>query len=510
MSTKTKTFSNITKINTKIFVHPLLDSEHIENIYAQIKSRKNFTEIPWVKYQIKETDFRVKTASLTTPTKLDLTRGVHFLQIISPLHENFSGYLLSNEFTENKDGTYTYQCQDMSRMYQSKRNFLLMGDVKTHRVLQSLITRGVIPLTGKVPDSLKSRCKSILSGLRPESYYDQGLWSNYLKINTMKYKKKRIIRNKSMMEIIRDLTIGEMRYVDVFFDDNGVLQIKPFSVRDWLNTGLILTDDDVSSRKFKFDTTNAITGGLIESTDKTKVGKVYWSSSLVGLDLSAFFGSIIAETGNPNQSTTTSSGSNKSNATKKTTTKKNATTNPFNNKKKRILVSEDRGGSAGFKSGIIKKLEKDGWSVTDLGTGPGTHSASYKKLSKKYAVNLTLYNGVDPKTVDEPITGWLKGAHEKYGVQLVQMFDSKGWLKKTGKYNKKGMYYRRHGDFRGYRVPKAWDDNYSGAGGGVLIEDLHKWYLKYYPRVIYCCGTSVSEAYAQFAAGGYFKYKGIK
>ena len=510
MSTKTKTFNNITKINTKIYVWPHTDSS---GIHTGTYYRKKFTEIPWVKYQIKESDFRVKTASLTTPTKLDLTRGVHFFQIISPLHENFSGYILSNEFTENKDGTYTYQCQDMSRMYQSKRNFLLVGDVKTHRVLQSLITHGDVPIKGKVPDSLKSRCKSVLSGLRPEAYYDQSLWSNYLKINTMSYKKKMIIRNKSMMEVIRDLTIGDRRYVDVFFDDNGVLQIKPFSVRDWLNTGLILTADDVSSRKFKFDTTNAITGGLIESTDKTKPGKVYWSKSLVGLNLSAFFGDLIAETGNPNQSTTTttSSGSNKSNATKKNKqSKKNATTNPFNNKKKRILVSEDRGGSAGFKSGIIKKLKKDGWSVTDLGTGPGTHSTSYKKLSKKYAVNLTLYNGVDPKTIDEPITGWLKGAHEKYGVQLVQMFDSKGWVKKTGTYNKKGIYYKRHGDFRGYRVPKAWDDNYSGARGGVLIEDLHKWYLKYYPRVIYCCGTSVSEAYAQFAAGGYFKYKGIK
>jgi len=121
---------------------------------------------------------------------------------------------------------------------------------------------------------------------------------------------------------------------------------------------------------------------------------------------------------------------------------------------------------------------------------------------------LTIYNGPDPKTIDEPVTGWLKGRHEKYGVRLVQMFDSKGWTSKTGKYNKKGMWYKRNGDFKGYRVPKAWDDNYSGARGGVLIEDLHKWYVKYHSKVCYCCAPSASEAYKQFKAGGYLKMKG--
>ena len=318
------------------------------------------------------------------------------------------------------------------------------------------------------------------------------------------------------METIRDLTIGYMRYIDVYFDDNGRLQIEPFSVKDWSKNGLYLTTGDVVERKFKFDTTNAITGVLIAAEEEGKIGKKYTSADVLGLDLTAFFGYLNDSASNPNQSAKSSSGSSTSNAVKNSTssTKKNTTVskngNPYNNKTKRIIVSEDRGGTPGFKSGIIQKLKNDGWSVTDLGTGPGTHSRSYNILSKKYAVNLTLYNGVDPKTVDECVTGWLKGKHEKYGVQLVQMFDTKGWTSETGKYNKKGMRYYKYGDFTGYRVPKAWDDNYSGVSGGVKINDLNAWYLKYYPKVIHCCGPSVSEAYAQFAAGGYFRYKGIK
>jgi len=91
----------------------------------------------------------------------------------------------------------------------------------------------------------------------------------------------------------------------------------------------------------------------------------------------------------------------------------------------------------------------------------------------------------------------------------VHMFDSSSWTSRTGKYNKKGIWYKRYGDFEGYRLPKAWDDNYSGVSAGVKIENLGAWYKKYHSKVRYCCGPTPAEAYKQFQAGGYFKYKGI-
>ena len=505
MSSETITVENLVNVDSKVYIG-------VHETGSSLVKWGGGMEIPFNKYSIKESDFRVKTATVTTPTYVDLTTQPYLVKIVSSLHENFIGFMLSDEFTENKDGSYTYQCQDMSRQYQSKFDLNLAGNVKVIRALKYLLSRGGIPLKGTITDTMKKNFKSVLSGLHPEAYYDQKLWGNYLNINTMSYKPKMIIRNKNIMEVIRDLTIGYMRYVDVYFDENsGMMQIEPFSAKDWMNSGIILTTDEVSSRKFKFDTTNAITGAVIQSNERTKLGNVYQSTTLTGLNLAAFFGTLTGEASNPNQSNSSSSGSStSSNAvknTKKTTTNTKTTSmkNPFNNKSKNIIVSAD-GGSAPFKNKIVNLLKKDGWSVKDLGVGPGTHSTSYNILNKKYAVNLTIYNGPDPKTIDEPVTGWLKGKHEKYGVTLVQMFDSSSWTSKTGKYNKKGMWYKRFGDFSGYRLPKAWDDNYSGASGGVLINDLGAWYKKYDSKVKYCCGPTADYAYKQFKAGGYFKY----
>ena len=496
--------TNLVNIDTKIYIYQLSSGNNL------VYWTGGGTEIPFTKYQIKETDFRVKTANITTPTRLDLTGGVHTIKIVSSFHENFTGFLLSDEFTENKDGTYTYQCQDMSRQYQTKIELNMTGSVTIHRVLKWLMTRGGIPTTGTITKELSDTWKGVLSGLRPQAYYDQKLWGNYLNINTMSYKPNMIIRNKSIIETIRDLTIGEMRYIDVYFDeDSGLLQIEPFSVKDWMNSGLYLTTDEVMERKFKFDTTNAITGALIEAENKGSIGHRYLSKDLTGLNLSAFFGYLNDSASSPIQSNgTSSSGSSKTNATtnkSKTSTNTANMKNPFNNKAKRILVSADD-GSDGYKKKIIEFLKKDGWSVTDIGTWSDAHSESYRRLDKKYAVNLTIFNGPDPKTIDECITGWLKGKHEKYGIMPVHMFDSSSWKGKTGRYNKKGMWYKRFGDFEGYRLPKAWDDNFSGARSGVLIENLGAWYKKYESKVRYCCGPTPAYAYKHFKAGGYFKY----
>ena len=487
------TDSNHVKVDSKVFVYHL---NQADSLFYWTDTGSNAVEIPYTNYKIKETDFRVKTATLTTPTALDLTTGIHIVKIITGLHENFIGEVLTDDFTENKDGTYTYQLQDMSREYQTKFELHLGGQANIYRTLIYLITRGGIPISGNITNEMKKNYKKILSGLRPSDLYEQSLWGNYVTMNTMKYAPKMIIRNKTMMEAIRDLTIGYMRYIDVYFDETtGILQVEPFSVHDWLNNGLILTADDVSERSFKFDTTNAITGALIQSTDSGGLGSKYVSTELIGLNLSAFFGYMNTSASNPNQNNSTTT---KATSTTKTSTKKtNLMKNPFNNKAKRIIVSAD-GGSSSFKNTMVNLLKKDGWSVNDLGVGPGTHSRSYNILDKKYAVNLTIYNGADPATIAEPVTGWLKGKHEKYGVTLVQMFDTSSWT------NPKGMKPYRYGNFNGYHCKKAWDDNYSS--GKVDIANLGAWYKKYINKVKHVCGPTPQYAFNQFNAGGYFKY----
>lgn len=471
-----------------------------------VPSWKTINQYPFEEYNIKESDHRIKTATFKSPVYFDLTNGQYYILIQSKYHENFAGIILDVEY-EEQTGMYNYQCQDFSRLYISKFEFF-SSSVKVYDLLRFLISKGGVPYKSAKSSTIKE-WSNVLAGLRARGKYNQSHYKgNIYAGNPFEKNIQLIIRDKSWIEAIRDIVFTRPGFFDVWFNDKGVLQITPLSKTDWENTGLHLSNNAYSNRKFKFATTNAITSVAVNGQDLTLGSKIS-SEDLTKLDLKAFFGDVATSVSNPNNNTkavTNSSNKTSAKTTSSSSTGKNG--NPFNNKTKRIIVSEDKGGSSGFKSGIIKKLKADGWSVTDLGTGPGTHSKSYDILSSKYAVNLTIYNGVDPKTIDEPITGWLKGKHEKYGVRLVQMFDTKGWTSKTGTYNKKGLWYKRHGDFKGYRVPKAWDDNYSGARGGVLIEDLHKWYMKYHSKVCYCCGTSASEAYKQFLAGGYLKMKG--
>ncbi|WP_407374155.1 hypothetical protein, partial [Methanobrevibacter sp.] len=329
---------------------------------------KDSPKLPLVEYNIKETDFRVKTATFTTPFYLDLTNGQNFVLISSIYHENFSGIILDVDYDE-ETGLYTYQCQDWSRNLISKFEF--KGNVKLYNLLRFLITRGNVSSKDKYA-KLNDYQKYMISGLKSLDRYNQSHFpGNKYNGNPFNQKRQLIIHDKSYIEAIRSLVFNSLGYFDVWFNDKGVLQIDPLSKTDWENTGLHLTADDYTNRKFKFSTTNAITGVIVNGPDLS-AGSVQTSKSLIDLDLTAFFGNVATSIQNPNNTTkaakTSSSSSKKTTSTKSTSTGSN-NGNPFNKKKKRILVSEDRGGSAGFKSGIIKKLKADGWSVTDLGTG---------------------------------------------------------------------------------------------------------------------------------------------
>ena len=467
----------------------------------------HWVEIPWTKYQIKESDFRVKTATLTSPTLLDLTTGQKFIKLVSTKHENFMGTVLDDDYTENKDGTYSYKLQDMSRQFMRKIVTISTGTVDNYRLLQSLLTGNQLGHTAKITSEVKQACKEMWSGLRAKYKYAGSYMGNPVGSNLMENKPKLIIRNATVMDAIRAICYSS-GYIDLYFDDNGILQLKPINLEDWRNTGLRLSVDETSSRQFKFDTTNSITRVLIGGETDTQLGTAYDSSDMVGLDLSAFFGYNSTYVDNPNKQS--SSGSKTTKATKNTNNQTNTNTapvgkngNPFNNKPKRIIVSADN-GSDSFRTSIINLLKKDGWSVTDLGTGSDQHSRSYDILDSKYAVNLTIYNGMCAGTIKECYDGWLKGKHEKYGVALVMMWDTHSWTSKKGKNNPKGDWYHRNGDMSDYYLAVAHD---WGNGGNPTIPNVEAYFKKY--KILYCCGTTPANAYAQFKAGGYARMKGL-
>lgn len=445
-------------------------------------------EIPFVKYEIKETDFRTKTASFVTDYPIDMTDGTRNVWIRSIYHENFAGLIIKHEFDENT-GLHTYQCQDNSRNYMGT-NYAFLVNCLVMNAIRSYVSVGKIPATRGPTSAERKKHSKILSGLKNVNLYDQALYKgNLTNVNYFKQRKNLAIKNESMMDTIRNLTIGSTRYIDLWFNERGVLHIDPLSRTDWLNTGLVLSAN--TDRKFVFDTTNAITN-IIVNGDVNLSSQLYSGSDLLGLDLSAFFGNL--STSIDSHTTTVNSTLNSSNTTKNSSSKKK-NNNPFNNKKKKVWINSDNGSNT-MKNALAKALKKDGWIVHIGATNSNAHVRDYFNVTKDYSVYITLYNGFCAGTIREAYSDKIQNVLKKKGVQLVPIWDTSLWT------NPNGMKPYRYGDFSKYTAKRAWDDNFSK--NDPSIKNVGDYFKK--NKATYCAGPSVSEIMKQFREGGYFKY----
>ena len=372
----------------------------------------------WSKYQIKETDMRQKTASFTSPQYLDLTTGLYTVLITSPYHEDFGGIILTVDY-DKSTGLYEYQCQDFSRKYQSKFS-LISKNNSYYNLLRLFLTQmGVSNGKGKVSSAKLKNYSRQLSGLRPKLYYDQGIWENGIKFNPMTNVQQMIFRDVSYIDAIRDLVFGTGAYIDVYFDKYGVLQIKPFSKNDWLQNGIYLTTPELASSKFKFDTTNIITGVVVNSEDRSKKGKYYSSEKLVRLDLSAFFGNLNASVDNPNKTTTSTSTKSTSNKkSTKTKTKEGTGITVFMN------IDNIHSKSADMKlmKDIGKYLKKRGYKIEIGGIGPGYHYSQINRV-KKNGIYMCIYGGACAGTLKEHwSSNHYKSVLKKKNAKMVVAF----------------------------------------------------------------------------------------
>lgn len=408
----------------------------------KIMNWKGAQKIPYIKYNIKESDMRIKTATFSSPQYLDLTTGLFAIRIVSKYHENFAGLVLDVTYDEKK-GTYDYQCQDFSRFYISK-NELIVAKKPIWKVLMALITHGKLKINKKM--SRKGYTK-ILSGLRAIKKYNQSLYpKQHYKGNPFLKNISFIARDKTTIEVIRDIVYSSPGYFDVYFNDRGILQIEPLSKIDWENTGLHISNDEFSDRKFKFSTTNAITGVRINGTD-AKGGKTIWDSDVLNkLYLTAFFGTNITSISNPIQSKATkSSGSSSSSST---VTNKN---NPYGTKSKTVYLNIDSidGDSSDNKkmTDMAAILRKNGWSVTICGVGNWTHYA--RRAEVKNGIWFTLYGGACAGTLYETCTNdWFRRPIVNHGSRTVV-----GFFPPAGDIRKGGKYYSW--------LPRAHDDGFS-------------------------------------------------
>ena len=477
-------YYNLTQTDSKVYVGVKGKANGIsEGVYEE-----KMMEVPFIKYSIKETEGRVKTAKLTLPHNFDLTNGVHQVKIVSKFHENFCGQILSDEYTENSDGSYSYQLQDMSREYQGKRAYYFTN-LNLYRFYQSLLTAGKFKINDKVTPTAKDAFKKVWSGLRPIECYNGKLWNNPLSTNWMEEKPNLIARNDTYIEIMR--SIGRAKgYVQIYFNENGILQIEPYSVTDWQNTGLYLTANETIKRQFKFDVTNVITSTAVAPKEKYDFNGVDYINPL---DLRLFFGDM-RDRIETSDTTKTSTSNSTSTSSSSSSTGNNG--NPFNSKAKKAYVDADD-GSGDFKSSFIKELKNKGWTVKDGGTGPGTHYADYSNVTKDYACLVTIYNGFCAGTIKEAYSSTIQNKLKNKGVQLVVVFDTRTWT------NPKGMKPYRNGDFTGYSAKRAWDDNFSSSDPS--IKNVSDFFKK--NNAVYCASPTVSGAIEQFVAGGYYKWK---
>ena len=454
-------------------------------------SWKSKIKMWYSKYSIKESDMRIKTATFDSPQYIDLTTGLYAVRIVSKYHENFAGIILEVTYDEDK-GIYSYQCQDFSRLYISKFE-MIANKVKIYNLLRILLTRGY--LGGKpTKKKLKTYSKQ-LSGLRKLTMYNQSLYEgNKYKGNPFAQNTSLIARDKSWIEVIRDVVFNSLGFFDVYFNDYGILQIEPLSKTDWENTGLHLTNKEIADRKFKFSTTNVITNVVANGTD-AKMGSYFKTSDLIGLDLKAFFGSITTSVSNQSNSTKKTT----SKSTSKTTTTSNVGTkdNPYGNKAKKIWIGAD-GGSGSFTQEICRLLEKNGWHTHYSGEGANVHWHDYFDVTSDYQIMAIVDNGVCCSTIKEAYeSSDCAPALKRKNVIPMFMFDSRQWT------NPKVRGPNRYGNFKGTVVHTAYDD----PSGYCQVMHVDDFFRKH--KAVYCASPTAQGMVDMFLKGGYFASKGI-
>lgn len=429
-----------------IQIKRFVDASNKQN---HISTWSGAVSMPYKKYSIKEEDMRIKTASFVSPNYIDLTTGQYAIRIVSKYHENFAGILLDVDYDEDTD-LYTYQCQDFSRLYMGKCE-CIWNKSRIYDGLLQLLAHGQM----KKKISRKG-FEDVCSGLRALKYYDQSLYPNqHYKGNPFKQNISLISRNKTEIELIRSLVFSRLGYFDIYFNDCGILQIKPLSKTDWENTGLHLSSTEYANRKFKFSTANAITGVVVNGSD-AKYGKSYTAKDLTKLDLKAFFGNVTTSISDPVQKSATKKTSNAvKNKNNSATVNKD---NPYGTKNKEVWVNMDEAGSGSSDWNYINKicslLEKNGWKVHNMGVGANIHTDSNQFSKCHDGIWWTIDNGMDPGTIRHlGYDSWCAGSIMKRGGRCVFacMMDNtkKYWVEK--------------GCDNWYDLHEAHDDGYSAG-----------------------------------------------
>lgn len=368
-------------------------------------------KIPYISYDITETDFRTKTATFDSSHKINLGKGSYAVKITHPCFETFSGIILDVE--DKKNGKYSYQCQDWNRIYMGKPIIHMKSDV--YFLVKKMLSYST--------DNSSWSWKGLLSLKK----YNQRKYGSTFEFNPFKNIKNVDIKDKPVKEAIDELVYSQHPFIDIHYNTTGIMKFTPYYLKEWKHPTVEIPLSQTTDYNYKLDTTNII----ITFMDK---GKPITFKKLFNSKKNVLKGFTTLKETMPTENTNA-----KTSNTNKTSTKQG---NPYGTKKKEVWVNMDEcwGHSADnrYLTIFCNELKKLGWKVHKLGVKPSLHTDYGKASQCRNGIWLTLDNGVDCEVLrhfghDE----WFKGQLVRHNSRAVIGFiNNAGNIKKGGKYYK--------------------------------------------------------------------------
>lgn len=375
----------------------------------------NCYEIPFEDYSIDESDFRNKTAKITSSHLINRIDYSWAVKITNPDHETFTGIIIDREKKPFK--SYDYQCQDWNRLYMGKPSLEMKGTV--HKIIKNVLNWAYYGSKSK-------------SGLLAKNKYEQRKYGSLSSFNPMKTIKNVSTRDKTVKEIVQNLVYAQKPFIDIHYNNVGVMKFTPYYVDKWLKAVASFHYGECVDFSYSYNTADIVT----QVVDGKKVYnfKQLFNSKTDPLSGLIFLGENIDEENNNNTSTNKTS-----NKTSKTN---NKTSNPYGTKRKEVWVNMDEcwGHSTDNKylSTFCKELKRLGWKVHNLGVKPSMHT-NYRQAGKcKNGIWLTLDNGVDCEVLRHfGHDNWFKGQLVRHNSRaVIGLINNAGNIKKGGKYYK--------------------------------------------------------------------------
>lgn len=373
---------------------------YIKILHDKLKILWNHTQqLPFISYSIDEDGYREKQASIKTNQHLDLTTGTWQLLIVGD-HENFAGIILSEDYDASSN-TYTYKCKDFHALYNDKIS-KTYKKANGRRILTDLLTFNKIAeiqdrvskkkvkkdkVTGYPLNHLQMFSRQ-LNGMFANSRYEMKNYGSKESFNplTKQYKNQKL-EGKTLYELIKAYTIGTGAFIDLYLNDYGTFILEPFDIDNWRKPKLLITDV-YNNMKFKSSTENIV-------TDVSLNGKNYTTLNITGgkYELNDIF---IQNTSTINEDTEKKDGK-----TQETSNK----SHPYCCKNKECWVNMDLrtnySSDGAWLKNVCSELKKLGWTVHEVGVGPGyqTNPSHYSKA--KNGLWVTIDNGIDPAVLRE-------------------------------------------------------------------------------------------------------------